>query len=104
MIKRYTKTRLNRLSLVGRAVTKQDAFKSLRDAKVEYDGAVPQPWLDDFTKRHPELEYWLVLSSTVWVYGAASPYFGMPCSCCTEVQDAINKDEQDKLKAAGYRG
>lgn len=72
--------------------SKGDMFEHLSDKQnfpgLSFDYALPQNWLDQFCKKF-NLEYYLVLGTTVWVY-----YKGQegPVSCCREVQEAIEKE------------
>jgi hypothetical protein len=67
-------------------MTKAEVFKGLDN----FDFALPQNWLNDFVD-WSHFDYSLVLSTTVWSY--VSSLFGMPVSCCIEVQNKIDEYE-----------
>lgn len=54
-----------------------------------YDTALPQNWLNWFTDESG-LDYWLILSTTVWSYDSNTG-FGQPISACIEVQKKIDE-------------
>lgn len=68
--------------------TKREKFELYLD---NFDYALPQDWLDDFTVEY-NLDYGLVLNTTVWCYDGS--IFGYPVTCCTEVQDALNQSNR----------
>lgn len=76
----------------GKFTTKGDLAREmgLNRRDVEYDKALPQGWLDEFVER-TGLAYWLVTSTTFFVYDMGSPAFGRPVSGCKEVQEEIEK-------------
>jgi hypothetical protein len=76
--------------------TKQEIFSHLGCV---FDFAVPQEWLNDFCKRHPDFSYGLVLGTTVWAYPERGTFslFGVPVSCCTEVQNVYIEEFWDKV-------
>lgn len=78
--------------LIKAGMTKRELIKRMQEALVwatteAYDPALPQGWLDEFV-RETGLDYHLVLSTTVWVYGQGD-HFGKPISGCVEVQREI---------------
>jgi len=73
--------------------SKGELFQSLRDAKLEFDYALPQYWLDCFAKYceklNPIITYHLILSTMVWYYGDCK--IGRPMTMCTDVQIMLDK-------------
>ena len=57
-----------------------------------YDCAKPQDWLNEFSKwcdsYHQKVTYDIIRSTTVWSYDPTASVFGVPVTCCKEVQDA----------------
>jgi len=78
-------------------MTKQQfaAEIGLNKPGIEWDGALPKDWLENFltfTKQHEQhryVNYGLTISTTFWVYYESDP-IGRPVSGCTEVQEAID--------------
>ena len=79
-IKRYTKQELESMH-----ITKNDLFK---DFDHVFDFALPQIWLDRFSRfaSWSDINYRLIVSTTVWIYPE-----NIPVSRCVEVQDQINQ-------------
>lgn len=63
-------------------MSKAQAFEGLDET---FDAALPQGWLDQFVER-TGLDYYVVLSTTVWSYGRT--LLGEPVTCCCEVAQA----------------
>lgn len=57
------------------------------EGRCEFDYALPQNWLDKFSKL-AKLDYHLVASTTFWVLESGCT-FGYPVSGCYEVQSKI---------------
>ena len=80
-----------------RAMTKEDlaAEIGLNKPGIEWDGALPQDWLENFLtftkqyEQHQYVNYGLTISTTFWVYYEGDP-IGRPVSGCTEIQKAID--------------
>ena len=79
----YTYSQLNQMR-----VSKRELFSHLEQEEHEFDYALPQDWLNslsDFCMIYrPDVTYYLILSTTVWLSPESAPY-----TVCAEVNDAI---------------
>jgi hypothetical protein len=82
-MKRYTIEQIENIRM-----TKGDLFKELENIGKTFDYALPQQWLNNFSKfaAWNDLTYDLIRSTTVWIYPE-----NKPVSICSEVQAEIDK-------------
>lgn len=103
-MKKYTIEELREMR-----ISKEEAFKELRDSDEDFDFSLPQSWLEGVVqdaKKYLDLEefgislkegedlYAWVRSTTVWAYlkgrNGRSSIFGCPVSCCAEIQALLD--------------
>ena len=54
------------------------------------DYALPQNWLDDFSKFNPAINYDLIRSTCCWAY-PKDKFSGIPITCCVEVYNMYKR-------------
>lgn len=83
----YTYSELNQMRQ-----TKGELFAQLQREGIEFDYALPQDWLNEFSayceKHNPIVTYHLISSTTVWAYGNV---FGTPVTVCSDVQVMLDR-------------